>query len=184
MSKVIIMEGPDNCGKSTQIKMLLKYLTDAPTHIIHYSNISGISSNESMKYSKILYDDMFKLITESFLNSRNLILDRAHLGEYVYSPIYRDYKGDYVFELEKKWMENLHRKNDIYLFLFIDEPENLVSREDGLSFTTEINKKKQEIEMFKEAFNKSSIINKFPININGVKAEQVHEFVKDVVTYP
>jgi len=184
MSKVIIFEGPDNCGKSTQIKMLLKYLAYDPTHVIHYSNIPGISNKRSMEYGKVLYGDMFKLITESFLSGRNLILDRAHLGEYVYSPIYRDYNGDYIFELEKQFMENIHRKHNIYLFLFVDEPENLVSREDGLSFSTELDKKTKEINLFKEAFNKSSIINKFPVNIHGVTAEQVHEFVKDVITLP
>ena len=32
----------------------------------------------------------------------NLIFNRSHLGETVYSPLYRGYSGDYVFDIEKK----------------------------------------------------------------------------------
>ena len=58
------------------------------------------------------FRDMFKLINYAAgEDSMALICDRAHLGECVYSPIYRDYSGDFVFEEEKNfiWQDNLKR---------------------------------------------------------------------------
>ena len=176
MSKIIILEGPDRCGKSTQIKMLMKNLINEPTHVIHYSSIPGLSKEECINFSKILYDDMFQLSYDAHSHNRNLIFDRAHLGEYVYGPIYRGYSGDYIFDIEEKWKKNSFW-DSLYLFVFIDKPENLISREDGLSFSVELEKKKQEINNFKEAFDKSKIKKKFLLNIQGFSPKEVHDYI-------
>lgn len=170
------MEGVDNSGKTTQIKLLMKHLIAKPTHVIHYSNIPGLNKEECINFSKILYHDMFQLMFDAYKHDRNLIFDRAHLGEFVYSPIYRGYNGEYIYDIEKQWYKN-EFWNYVYLFVFIDKPENLISREDGLSFSTELEKKNQEIHNFKEAFDKSKIKKKFLLNIHGFSPKEVHEYI-------
>ena len=104
---ILLFEGPDNVGKSTQIKLLLKYFTDKPTYVIHFSGIPGISPEMARQYSEKLYNDMFYMINESHTNNRHLIFDRSHIGEAVYAPIFRNYSGDFVFDIEKTYSSDL-----------------------------------------------------------------------------
>ena len=173
---IIIFEGLDRVGKSTQIKLLQKRLIDKPTHVIHYSAISGITPEQSQNYSEKLYRDMFDMMHDAHYRGRNLIFDRSHLGEFVYAPIYRNYSGNYVFEIENEYALNPFF-NDIFLIVLIDEPESAISREDGNSFSTDITIKQLEISKFKLAYEYSSIKNKCLININGKTIDDVHKLV-------
>lgn len=113
-------------------------------------------------------------------DSMALILDRSHVGEAVYSPLYRNYNGDFVFEEERTflWQDNLKR---IKLILFTDDAENVIKRDDGLSFSIDLNTKKKEIELFDKAFEKS-ILNKKRIELKGRNAEQIwNEEVKTFI---
>ncbi len=173
---VTIIEGADALGKSTQIQKIKEESEKRgiSVHILHYSNIRAFG-NDNKKIREASYKqfrDMFKLINfAAGEDSMNLILDRAHLGECVYSPIYRDYNGEFVFEEEKNfiWQDNLKR---IRLILFTDEAENLIKRDDGLSFSTDLEKKKKELDLFDKAFEKS-ILNKKRIELKGRDAEQI-----------
>lgn len=169
---ILIFESPDNCGKDTQIKLIQKYLIDKPQYILYYSNIQEISNKEHEIYSKKLYNDSFKLIKKLYKN-KHLIFNRFLIGEYVYSPIYRNYSGEYIFDIEKKYKNKLFW-NDIYLILFTDLPENIINRDDGKSLSIDLNTKQKEIKLFLEAFNKSSIKNKLHIDIYNLTEEQVH----------
>lgn len=177
-NKVIIFEGLDRVGKTSQIKLLLKYLLDNPTYVIHFSGIPGIEPATSRKYSEIMYDDMFNLIRDANDNNRNLIFDRSHLGEYVYSPIYRKYSGEFIFDIEKKHVDVI---KNVHLFVLIDTPANLLEREDGNSFTLDINKKQHEIDLFKEAFDKTNIRHKYLIDINKQSINTVHTFIRNIL---
>jgi len=178
MSEIIIFEGPDNCGKSTQIKRLLKHLIDRPTYVIHYSGIPGITPEEALKANHILYNDMFYLISEAYLQNRNLIFDRSHIGEYVYGPMYRHYNADYIFDIEEMYSHTEYFSK-IKLFVFVDEPENLIKREDGQSFSIELENKQKEISLFKEAFAKSFISDKWLININNKSIDEISNAITD-----
>lgn len=94
------------------------------------------------------------------------IFDRCHLSEYVYSPMYRDYDGYYIFASERRIVPT---KNKVKLILFTDTAENVIERDklrgDGLSFSLDIDKKKEELDKFVEAFNESSIEKKKIINV-------------------
>ena len=179
---IILMDGLDNTGKSTQIKLLMKHLIDKPTHVIHYSAISGITPEQSYKYSQQLYNNMFHMMSEASAFDRNLIFDRSHIGEYVYAPLYRNYSGKYVFDIEKKYSKSIFF-NDIVLFILIDKAENVISREDGYSFSTDIKNKQKEIDGFKEAYELSCIKNKHLIDTNGLSIAEVYNIIKKIMLF-
>jgi len=135
----IIIEGLDNCGKDTQIKLLHSFLVSnfptIPNQIFHYSAVPNISNKTLEEYSKTLYNDAFIMMKNNYENVtyRNFIYNRLHLGEFVYSPLYRNYDGSYIFDIEKKFKDYYFFKNHLYLIVFIDNVDNLISRDYGLS---------------------------------------------------
>ena len=176
----ILIEGPDCVGKSTQIKMLETEFAKrgVVSHVIHYSNIK-LDSNEKIKLaSQLRYREMFNILKmSSHLN--NFILDRSHVGEAVYSPIYRGYNGDFVFDYESQFLLKAHQLTK--LVLFTDDAEKIIERDkargDGLSFSLDIEKKKQELDAFDRAFNMSSL-DKIRIPLDGRGPEEIWKELK------
>ena len=168
-STVILFEGPDRLGKSTQLLKTKKWFEakGRTPHVLHYSNVKA---PDPEKASRKLYTQEFELFSFAHAFGLDLLLDRSHLGEAVYSPIYRGYSGDYVFDLEKK---HLKPDQDVRLVLFVDDPENVVAREDGKSFSADVERKTIEMEAFVEAFEKSSIQLKTVVDIDGKSIEDV-----------
>lgn len=185
----IIIEGVDALGKSTQIQKIKEEFEKQgiSVHILHYSNIKafGNDNKKIREASYKQYRDMLKLANYAASeDSMALILDRSHIGESVYSPLYRNYNGDFVFEEEKTflWQDNLKR---IKLILFTDEVEAIIKRDkernDGQSFSLDPEMKKKELALFDKAFEKS-ILNKKRIELKGRDAEQIwNEEVKTFI---
>lgn len=185
----IIIEGVDALGKSTQIQKIKEEFEKQgiSVHILHYSNIKafGNDNKKIREASYKQYRDMLKLANYAASeDSMALILDRSHIGESVYSPLYRNYNGDFVFEEEKTflWQDNLKR---IKLILFTDEVEAIIKRDkernDGQSFSLDPEMKKKELDLFDKAFEKS-ILNKKRIELKGRDAEQIwNEEVKTFI---
>lgn len=185
----IIIEGVDALGKSTQIQKIKEEFEKqgVSVHILHYSNIKafGNDNKKIREASYKQYRDMLKLANYAASeDSMALILDRSHVGEAVYSPLYRNYNGDFVFEEEKTflWQDNLKR---IKLILFTDEVEAIIKRDkernDGQSFSLDPEMKKKELDLFDKAFEKS-ILNKKRIELKGRDAEQIwNEEVKTFI---
>ena len=166
----IIFEGIDNVGKTTQIQKIQKYLYDKPIHKLHYSNFKDLNKN-ILDYSKQVYNQMVDLLNN---DKYNLILDRAHLGEYVYGKKYRNYTDEeceYVFELEKKI------KCDVRLIVLIDSSNGSLLRDDGLSLSIKKIDRLEEIERFKIAFKKSNIKNKILIDIKNKSINDVYNII-------
>jgi len=185
----IAIEGVDALGKSTQIQKIKEEFEKRgiSVHILHYSNIKAFG-NDNQKIREASYKqyrDMLKLANYAASeDSMVLILDRSHIGEAVYSPLYRDYNGDFVFEEEKTfiWQDNLKR---IKLILFTDDAEAIIKRDkernDGQSFSLDPEMKKKELDLFDKAFEKS-ILNKKRIELKGRDAEQIwNEEVKPFI---
>lgn len=153
---------------------LKNYFNNYTLHTLHYSNVKQKTSEEVIKYSTKLYQEMFDMMCNNLHNEDSgLIFDRTHLGEMVYGNIYRGYIGDYVLEIEKSVKHILDIKNNLFLITLIDEAQNLIAREDGLSFSTDLDKKQREIELFQTAHESSNIKNKLIINIKDKDAETV-----------
>ena len=110
-----------------------------------------------------MYDDMFKMMIGLKDSEISLIFNRSHLGETVYSPLYRDYSGDYIFDIEKEYVNDL--KDKLYLITLVGDPNIIQKRDDGLSHSSKLEDIQREVNLFTTAHRKSNIKNKILINI-------------------
>lgn len=174
----LIVEGPDNVGKTTLINNIKNHYNDYTLHTIHYSNVKQSSTEDTIRYTEKLHSEMFRMMLNAVPNDKSgLIFDRSHLGEMVYGPIYRGYTGEYVIDIERKFKHILSIWDNLLLITLVDTPERLIERDDGLSFSTDINKKIKEIKNFKNAHDKSMIKHKLLIDIKDHDAEAVKNVV-------
>jgi thymidylate kinase len=178
MSKFIIIEGTDNVGKDTQQNLIIEKMSDHVFHKLHYSSLPFKDDKEKhANYSKELYETMFQLMMKSKIASKkgdldiNLIFNRSHLGETVYSPLYRGYSGDYVFDIEKKYTKAL--REDLYLITLVNDPHTILKRDDGKSFYGNEEEVKAEVDGFSRAHRKSTIKNKLLVNVGTMSAIEV-----------
>lgn len=172
---IIIIEGMDRCGKTTLIQSLQTKLTPDTPLVLKYSNIRGITPEQHKQY----YLDIYKKTFDLFFINKSVILDRFILGEHVYSPLYRQYSTEDLYNLECSFLKRYPEiEKQIYLLLLLDDPENLIKREDGLSLSqANIKNLKTEYISFINAFNLCKINNKLLININGKTISDVKDIV-------
>lgn len=151
---VIIIEGQDNCGKSTLIRNLIKNNKN-PKRIVcsSVSPPAGVNASEwaFMHYSFSL-DNAIKLSREGW----DVYFDRAHLGEAVYGPLYRETPGDWVFNMESGL--NLDNNDDVSLIVLIGTDGHLSKFDDGLSLSTDFFE--EERKLFRKAYENSLIKHK------------------------
>lgn len=186
---IVLFDGLDNTGKTTQIQKLISYFAnkDMISTVCKYSKFDKLDKKKEEKFSKRFYKDYFEKIVNwpdkvtldpayiaedniHYIHDNNLILDRGHISEAVYASMYRSYSGDYVWDLEKC----LENKYNIYLIVLINSVEKAIEREDGLSLSNgDADKINIEISKFAEAYKKSCIQNKIIIDINGLSIEEV-----------
>lgn len=166
-TRIFLFEGMDNCLKDTLIKKLRAKLSPN-THVLKYSNPPRVSDSEN--YQREHFADMFDLIASTLsASSRTLILNRAHLGEYIYAPIYRGYEGDWIFSIEKEFLaaNQTHDSLCLLILLFDSSNEKLKAREDGRSFSNEDDSKlDDERRKFLEAFEKSHFTSKIKFDLS------------------
>lgn len=164
--QVFGIEGLDRLGKSTLIDGIRQQL--GYYEVIHFSKpqkldiyartqpVSGVPAFSLQAYH---YQQ------ESFRNSMLLaksgarvIFDRWHLGEAVYSPMYRFYDGSYVFDFER--YHHLDQLSSLRLILLtedFDTARHFV--DDGNSLGT-IDDREEEQQRFIAAFHRSIIKDK------------------------
>lgn len=94
----IIIDGPNNVGKSTFITLLNKYL-----------NLQEIKCSDHSKISK----DYFSNI----LSIDNVILDRGPISELVYSSIYDRKSNLTINDIEDLLNTQMQNKDDMYIIL-------------------------------------------------------------------
>lgn len=162
-----LIEGLDRLGKDT--------LLDGIRHrmgyhqVLHYKkpNLLEYYSKEMpralafRKYQEVGFRTMFQLLSGA--PSAKIICNRAHLGECVYAPIYRNYSGDYVFELEREF--KVHQLSQTRLVLLIEDFD--VSKhfvDDGNSLGGK-EKRQEEQQLFLKAFNTSAFPDKKIIRV-------------------
>lgn len=117
----LIIEGPDNCGKDTQQNLIIERLSSRVFHKVHYSALPFKENDKLIIHSAKMYTQMFGMMKTLKDSSTNIIFNRSHLGESVYSPLYRGYSGDFVFDIEAKHLPEV--KDQVYLITLINDPD-------------------------------------------------------------
>ncbi len=102
-------------------------------------------------YQEIANMTMFNILS----TSAPLIFDRTHLGEMVYAPLYRKYPGEYVFDIEKRFIKDNYKAAFNTRLILLTTSDTSILEDDGLSF--DFSKKDDEQKMFIEAFKKSEL---------------------------
>jgi len=174
--KVIIFEGLDNTGKSTQIQLLTDYYksTGCTVCVKHFSMPpKELSNKEKVEYQNNEYINYVKELIR--YNNEKLydyvFIDRCWYSEYVYSQIYRD-RNELellfnIFMFEESLMNYLGKHN-VKLFMFRPiNPEFSVMYEDGHSISEgDIDKISAERKLFDRIYKQSEIHDKQVITVN------------------
>ena len=164
----LIFEGPDNLGKSTIINKIVSNFKDTRDICMMHSrgpqNLDG--EDPFIHQTNVFRDKATKLLmmssSELHLKTcpKNIaILDRAWYGEYVYGQIYRNADPTRVLNMINTC--NLMLGATVFVVIQLTaSPEFIVSHDDGLSFTSDLQKEERlakvahEIELFDECFEK------------------------------
>lgn len=166
MPNKFLIDGLDRLGKSSLIQGIRDEL--GYFEIIHFSKpqtlkvYDELSTNEGefnklqsyYYYQYYSFANMMKLLE----SDAKIIFDRTHLGEFVYSPMYRSYSGEYIFELEKNYA--IDCLDNVRLILLVEDfsaSKHFV--DDGQSLGPS-EKRQEEQNRFLTAFNNSIIKDK------------------------
>ena len=174
MSKIVLFEGLDNCFKTTNVKALFNFWSkqNQTAHVLHYSGVKSLDKNEAQKLSQKLYTEMFETFEYFYDKNINIICDRSHLGENVYSR-YRGYDPSYIWKLEEKFRVHEFWNSIHVIFLKDSNIDNVLTRDDGLSLSTKRTDKIFEKSKFEEAMFMTSIKNKLTIDVNSKTPEKI-----------
>lgn len=169
MNYSYIIEGLDRLGKSTLIEGIQQ--VEGFHTVIHYAKPKLLDfyvkqaqaePDEDMKTvetANFMYQhDGFVSMFELLDSEVPLIFDRGHLGEAVYAPMYRNYNGDYVFNMEISF--SCEKRTDVCLILLVEDfatSKHFV--DDGQSLGT-ADKRQAEQDKFLTAFHRSIFPNK------------------------
>lgn len=189
-TKLIIIDGMDNTGKTTLINRLTSVLQDQLNmniKIIHLEKPpKEIKKEDIPHYSHMYYTDILVKQLNTLYNSDMydyIILDRGWISEYVYAPLYRNRTYEEVVEdnivLDYK-VSKIFGKQNIYLYVLIGDTNFLLKHEDNLSLSkSNKNLINTEYNLFLSAFYMSLLPNKETITVND--KGQYKEYLPNIV---
>ncbi|MBT9137660.1 MAG: hypothetical protein DDT31_00198 [Syntrophomonadaceae bacterium] len=158
--------GLDRLGKSTLIEGIRQKL--GYYEIIHFSKPQKLAAYEFANSNCDIpreSQQMYEYQSASFHNSMMLansgariIFDRWHLGETVYSPMYRGFCGDYVFDIER--YHNLDKHPSLRYILLVEDFATAKHFVDDGESLGSIENRQEEQNRFIAAFEKSIIRDK------------------------
>jgi hypothetical protein len=176
-----IIEGLDRTGKGSLIHGLQE--THGVKTVIHYQKPELLKFYQDRvdpifeadpraaalkEYQQNSFKQMFRLLN----NSNDLILDRSHIGEAVYAHRYRNYNGNYVFELEYL-VGGASCAKDLLILLVASNLS--VLKDDGLSH--DYSKRADEQADFINAFFRSAYRNKLMIDVTAIDNKGIAYYV-------
>jgi thymidylate kinase len=156
-----VVEGVDGVGKTTAINGLCHALSEKGVvgKVVHfgkppseqevkdrYAEEFGLPEPTVKAYQKHVFWTFMTQIIPEELKSSTVILDRSHIGEFVYSQLYRGYVPEYLPELE----ERIDRTYNMRRILLVSENLNL--RNDGNNF--DYSRLAEEQQLFMDYFGK------------------------------
>ncbi|HUW44235.1 MAG TPA: hypothetical protein VMW50_00415, partial [Dehalococcoidia bacterium] len=173
--KHIIIEGGDRLGKDTLLRNLCNHFNYNNITIRHFDKPpKGMSPKETLDfqfevfYKEMLFVDHINDIMDGDkwgYHDNVVIWNRSHLGEYVYSQMFRGIsRKDVATRL--KLFEERNLSSTQYLITLTASPKFFLDQEDGESFSQDLDQKTRELQLFKEAHALSLILNKKLIKVN------------------
>lgn len=182
--KLLIIEGPDRCGKNTLIKNLTG---QAENYVVrHFGSAKGETDFDKRDFQFQFFKKEFDLASlrprfdmpDKDRYPRDIwIWNRAHLGEFVYGKMYRETNPE-AWVMKMETLFGLDIDPSVYLLLLTADPKFLCGNDDGLSFTNDVEKKTKEIASFRTAFDSSKIMNKKIIDVSrGFAGEYIPQDV-------
>ena len=178
MNKLIIICGGDRLGKGSLVKGLAEYFDYKNITVRHCDKPpKNLVQTEVLDYQIKAFEEEFNLIiytqcmNRKFLYHDNIMIyDRFYLGEYVYGQMFRNYDAKlikaHILALEESYIKMALKYSNVYLITLTADPKFFYSREDGKSFSNNIEDKTRELELFKEAHNFSMIPNKLLVKVD------------------
>jgi hypothetical protein len=167
MPKIIIIEGPDNCGKDLLINRLKKDFNNIK--IIH----AGVPDNSNSLYDFYCNGIIRDTVLHYYDHSLDaLIHNRSIYGEYVYGPKYRGESKKHIIkmihDIEVGQIKTYIFDQDLcFILLTSDNVDLLVNNDDGKSISSKVGDIKDEINLFNEVFDLSIIKNKKKVFVNN-----------------
>ena len=167
MSKIIIIEGPDNCGKDTLINRLKSDFNNVK--VLH-AGVPDTSVSLYDFYSSDLIHQTIRYYYDHGLDA--LIHNRSIYGEYVYGPKYRgeskEYVANMIHDIEVGQIKTYIFDHDLcFILLTSDNAQLLANNDDGKSLSSKIDDIQDEINSFDDVFKLSIIKNKKRILVNN-----------------
>jgi len=156
---ITIIEGMDNCGKTTLIDSLLKGCTNERRLVVH---CSSPPANVNAGWSKNHYNKTMRTIVDLSDRGYDIFMDRSYIGECVYGPLYRKADITWVSELEQHLGMNSPK---VALATILCTEFHAAKYNDGNNLSDE--NWSTEHALFTSAFEKSIISNKIKVNLNG-----------------
>lgn len=179
--KVICVEGGDNLGKDLLIKGLVKHFNSDNITIRHLGKPpkifpEGITPLEfqSKCFEKEAYliESLRQMENDEYNYYENIVIfNRFIWGEYVYGQMFRgqDPKElkNYIYNFESRYL--IDHSDETFLILLTANPEFFLSKEDGNSFSKNLEEKTRELQLFNKIFDLSQIDNKLRLQVNNGK---------------
>lgn len=173
-TKILIIEGPDNCGKDTLIRTIALTKKVIVKHC--FKPAVCYLPEESLRLQKeqflVLADEIIKLYKENEYDY--IIMNRFHYGEMIYGQMYRNENPDdireMIREVDKRLTSNVKQEDIGLVVLTATDPSFLAKNEDGLSLSNgKQDLIKKEIDTFWDVFHMSLIPNKALIYVDDGK---------------
>jgi len=184
--KILIIEGCDRSGKDTLINELKN---DYEKVLVLHSGIP--SNNDTKDLYSYYYDNLIHNTLNAYYNTDNdlVIHNRSMYGEYVYGTKYRSEDKESVLKtisnLEASQLNTFIRKDQLYFVLLSStDPSVLANNDDGNSYSSKVNDIQEELNLFKEVFDRSKIKNKKIVYVNdGPNFRSKRDIYNDVSSF-
>jgi thymidylate kinase len=193
--KHIVIEGGDGLGKNSLIEALCRYYNYNNVAIRHFDKPpKGLTPKETLEFQFQVFHKEFRYAQEmmEFLehdeygyHENVLIWNRSHLGEFVYSQMFRGISRRDVAKRINS-LERMFIHPNQYLITLSASPKFFLDQEDGESLSQNLDEKDKELHLFREVHTLSLIENKKLIKVNegqrykgkDIIFNEVLEFIK------
>lgn len=186
--KLIIIEGPDNTGKSYLADSLKEFYKTKNKTVEYIHFIAPVSNNlkEAAKLEHEFSLSVAKDIYDKAVNNTvdYIILDRSWYSEFVYGFMYRHRtQSDCLYNIRKVEdiiINALEPEDSCYVYLTAS-PEFLINHEDGKSLSNaELDIIKKEIKLFDTVTQNVMLGKILTINVEG--KDNQYKNINDIIT--